>query len=318
MKKLLPDDWQRWLGPWLGLALVVLLFSFTPGFLSPINARFVLSQTVIVAVGALGMTLVIVGGGIDLSVGSVVAFSGVAAALALERGSHPAWAVLAALAAGAGCGAVNGGLIARARINPFIVTLGMMGIARGAAKWLAHNQTVNYSPESWLNRLMNNPPGTPLWMPQPGVGVALGLAVIASLLLSRTVFGRHTFAVGSNEAAARLCGIAVERQKVLLYTLAGLFYGIAALLQTARLQQGSPTVAAGMELDVIAAVVIGGASLNGGTGSVPGAVVGALAMACLRNGTQLLGWDNHVQEMIIGAVIIAAVALDRLRHSPSA
>jgi len=325
MKLRLSPTVAQWAGPLVGLLLVVVIFSFTPGFLTLINARFILSQSVIVAICALGMTLIIVSGGIDLSVGSVVAFTGVAAAVVLEAGGANgsggaavvAAAFAAAVAAGVGFGALNGALIAAARINPFIVTLGMMGIARGASKWLAGNQTVNYSGDSVVNRLMNNPPGTPLWMPQPGVAIALVLTVVCGVVLARTVFGRHTFAIGSNESTARLCGIAVQRHKFLIYVLAGALYAVAGLLQTSRLQQGSPTVAVGLELDVIAAVVIGGASLNGGVGSVLGAVIGALIMACLRNGTQLMGWDNYVQEVIIGAVIILAVGIDRIRQSRS-
>ena len=138
--------------------------------------------------------------------------------------------------------------------------------------------------------------------------------MVFGVILNYTVFGRHIFAIGSNEATARLCGIRTRFIKVAMYSCAGLLFGLAGLMQASRLQQGSPTVAVGLELDVIAAVVIGGASLSGGTGSVTGAVIGALIMASLRNGTQLMGWENHVQEIIIGMVIILAVGIDRLRH----
>lgn len=301
-------------GPLTGLLLVLLLFSFTPGFLTPVNLKFILSQSVIVAICALGATLVIVSGGIDLSVGSLVAFTAVIGATLLEQGYPAGVAAAGALAGGGALGAISGVVVSRLKINPFIVTLGMMGIARGLAKWVAGNQTVNYDGGSLLNRLMNNSANAPLWLPPAGVGLALVLAVLSSVWLGRTVFGRHLYAIGSNEATARLCGVAVERRKLQVYCIAGLLYGVAGLMQMARLQQGSPTVAIGLELDVIAAVVIGGASLSGGVGSIFGAVIGALIMACLRNGTQLMGWETYVQEIMIGIIIIAAVGLDRLRR----
>jgi ribose transport system permease protein len=302
------------IGPLAGLLLVVLLFSFTPGFLSAVNFKFILSQSVIVSICAIGATYIIISGGIDLSVGSAVAFTSVIGATLLEKGYGTGSAALFTIGGGLLAGIVNGSIIAWLRINPFIVTLGMMGIVRGLAKWLAHNQTVNYDPDAFLNGMMNNPPDVPLWMPPVGVWIALMLALATGVLLARTAFGRHIYAIGSNEATARLCGIAVERRKLLIYTIAGALYGIAGLMQMARLQQGSPTVAIGLELDVIAAVVIGGASLSGGVGSIFGAVVGALIMACLRNGTQLMGWETYVQEIIIGAIIILAVGLDRFRR----
>lgn len=301
-------------GPLVGLLLVVCLFAWTPGFLSAVNLKFILSQSVIVSICVLGATFIIIGGGIDLSVGSVVALTAVIGATFLEKGHSASLALTAAVAGGLGCGLVNGFIIATFRINAFIVTLGMMGIVRGLAKWLAGNQTVNYDPGSSLNRVMNNPPDYPLWMPPTGVAIALVLAVITAVLLSRTAFGRHVYAIGSNESTARLCGIPVQRRKLMVYGMAGALYGMAGLMQMARLQQGSPTVAIGLELDVIAATVIGGASLSGGVGSVFGAVVGALIMACLRNGTQLMGWESYIQEIIIGGIIIIAVGLDRLRR----
>jgi ribose transport system permease protein len=302
-------------GPLAGLLLVILLFAWTPGFLSAVNLKFILSQTVIISICALGATFIIIGGGIDLSVGSVVALTSVIGATLLEAGAPAGAALSGAIGGGLACGLVNGAVVAWLRINPFIVTLGMMGIVRGMAKWIAHNQTVNYETGSALNRIMNNPPDYPLWLPTPGVWVALLLALAMGVLLARTVFGRHVYAIGSNEATARLCGIAIERRKLLIYGMAGALYGVAGLMQMARLQQGSPTVAIGLELDVIAAVVIGGASLSGGVGSIFGAVVGALIMSCLRNGTQLMGWETYIQEIIIGAIIIVAVGLDRLRRA---
>lgn len=304
---------RRLSGPVIGLVVVVLLFSLTPGFLSLVNLKFILTQTVIVAIAALGMTMIIVSGGIDLSVGSMVALNGVVGALLTQAGLGIAATVPLTIVIGGAFGMLNGAIIAYGRMNPFIVTLGMMGVARGVAKWLADNQTVNYEPTAPLNGLMNNAAEAPLWLPPMGVLVALVLAVVITLVMSRTVFGRHVYAVGSNEATARLCGIRVTPTKLAVYAVGGLLYGVAGLMQVSRLQQGSPTVAVGLELDVIAAVVIGGASLSGGVGSVVGAVIGALIMATLRNGTQLMGWPTYVQEVMIGVVIIFAVGLDRLR-----
>jgi ribose transport system permease protein len=274
----------------------------------------VLAQTVIVAVGAIGMTLVIVSGGIDLSVGSVIALTGVICALGLREGWPPLLSVLVAVVAGALVGLVNALAITRLRVVPFIATLGMLGIARGAAKWLADQSTVD-SPTSWVNELAVTFPPADWMLVAPGVWVTLGLAVLMAFILRRTVFGRRVFALGSNEAAARACGIAVDRLKLAIYSVAGLFFGLAGVMQMSRLRQGDPTVAIGTELDVIAAVVIGGGSLSGGEGSILGSMIGALVMAFLRNGSQQMGWPTYVQEILIGAIIVAAVAVDRWRHA---
>ncbi|MFL5606659.1 MAG: ABC transporter permease [Gemmatimonadaceae bacterium] len=310
---------RQWIargGPALGLLLVILIFALltdAPGrYLSTFNLRIVLSQTVIVALGAIGMTMIIVSGGIDLSVGASIALAGVICALCLQAGWPPAVAVLAAVLAGGIVGVVNGAMITALRVVPFIVTLGMLGIARGVAKWLAHEQTVN-APPSWVNDLLVTFP-TPSWLVlPPGVWITLVLAVLVALILRRTVFGRRVFALGSNEAAARACGIDTGRLKVATYTFAGLLFGLTGVMQMSRLRQGDPTVANGAELDIIAAVVIGGGSLSGGEGTIVGSMIGALIMAFLRNGCQQMGWPNYIQEIIIGVIIVLAVALDRLR-----
>jgi ribose transport system permease protein len=304
-------------GPLLGLALVFGLFCLNsevrPVFLTGANLKIILIQTVVVAIGALGMTLVIVSGGIDLSAGSAVALTGVMGALCLVKGWPPVAAGAFAILAGGVIGLISGTVIAAFRMMPFIVTLGMMGVARGTAKWLAGNQTVNY-PESPINRIMAMVDPLHLFPLPTGVWIAVALAVCMAVVMQRTVFGRYVFAIGSNEATARLCGIRVRACKVAIYTIAGLFFGLAGLVQMSRLTQGDPTVAIGLELDIIAAVVIGGASLNGGTGNVSGSMVGALIMAVLRNGSSQMGWPNYMQEIIIGAVIILAVGVDRLRQ----
>jgi ribose transport system permease protein len=311
----------RRLGPFIGLILVVAIFAILSDaperYLSPFNLRIVLSQTVIVAVGAIGMTLVIVSGGIDLSVGAVIALSGVITALALVNGWSALPSVGAGILAGGVIGVVNGITVTRLRVVPFIATLGMLGVARGTAKWVAGEQTVN-PPASWVNDLLVTFP-RPAWLVfAPGVWIALLLAVLAALVLRHTVFGRRVFALGSNEAAARACGIDTNRLKLWVYGAAGLLFGLAGVLQMSRLRQGDPTVALGTELDVIAAVVIGGASLTGGEGSILGSMIGALVMAFLRNGCQQMGWPNYVQEIIIGAIIVLAVALDRWRAARQA
>jgi ribose transport system permease protein len=198
-------------------------------------------------------------------------------------------------------------------MTPFIITLGSLGVARGVAKWLADNQTVNYD-ASPINGWMTTAKPFGYALP-PGVWVALGLAIITSLILRRTVFGRQVFALGSNESTARLCGIPTKRLKISVYVVAGILFGVAGLFQLSRLRQGDPTVAIGLELDIIAAVIIGGASLNGGVGTVLGSMIGALIMSVLRNGSQQMGWPTYFQEIIIGLVIIAAVFLDRLRQA---
>jgi ribose transport system permease protein len=310
------QTWLNRLGPVLGLLLVILVFSLlmdTPArFLSPNNLRIVLSQTVIVAIGAIGMTLIIISGGIDLAVGSTIALTGVVTALAIKAGFSPVLALAAGIATGGVVGVVNGLVITRLKVVPFIATLGMLGVARGIAKWLANQQTVNM-PGTWLNELLVMFPDPPWLLVAPGVWITIVLAVAAAIVLRNTVFGRRVFALGSNEAAARACGIATDRLKIWIYALAGLLFGLAGVMQMSRLRQGDPTVAAGSELDIIAAVVIGGGSLSGGEGSIFGSMIGALIMAFLRNGCQQIGWPNYIQEIIIGAIIVIAVAIDRWR-----
>jgi ribose transport system permease protein len=308
--------WLAVLGPFLGLFVVILIFAVLTGtpekFLSPFNVRIVLAQTVIVAISAIGMTLIIISGGIDLSVGSTIALSGVVTALVTNAGFEPVIAVAAGILVGGLVGFVNGAVITVLRVVPFIATLGMLGIARGAAKWVSHQEPVNAA-QTWVNDLVVTFPDPSWLMLAPGVWISILLAVFMAILLRNTVFGRRVFAIGSNEMAARACGISTDKLKIWIYTLAGLFFGLSGVMQMSRLRQGDPTVAAGTELDVIAAVVIGGGSLSGGQGTVLGAMIGALIMAFLRNGCQQMGWANFVQEIIIGTIIIIAVAIDQLR-----
>ena len=305
------------IGPLLGLVAVIVLFSLPAEtrefFLTYHNFKTIFTQTVIVAVGALGMTLIIVSGGIDLSVGSSIAFTSVVGALLIQRGWGTVAVVVAMIGAGGLIGLLNGVAIAGLRLVPFIITLGTLGIVRGAAQRLASNQTVNYE-SSPLNGWMTTADPFSYALPA-GVWITLGLAIATAVLLRKTVFGRHIFALGSNEATARLCGVPTTRLKIAIYALAGCLFGLSGLFQLSRLRQGDPTVAVGLELDIIAAVIIGGASLNGGVGTVLGSMIGALIMSVLRNGSQQMGWHTSDQQIIIGAVIVAAVFLDRVRQN---
>ena len=305
-------------GPFLGLLLVLFLFALDgdvrPYLFTGANFKIILLQTVVVALGALGMTMIIISGGIDLSVGSVVAFTSVVGAKLLVAGWSTAGAIALAICAGGVIGLFNGAIIAGLRMMPFIVTLGTMGMVRGAAKWLSGKQTVNNPEDAPVNQLMARMEPMNFFPLPPGVWITLALAVLMAFVLRSTIFGRHIFAIGSNEATARLCGVRVRSTKLLLYSIAGLCFGLAGVMQLSRLTQGDPTVAVGLELDIIAAVVIGGASLSGGTGSILGSIIGALIMSILRNGTNQMGWETYTQEIIIGAVIVLAVALDKWRH----
>jgi len=311
----------RLIGPFAGLIFVFMIFRIIApsAFYSTYNLKTIVTQSVITGVGAMGMTLVIIAGGIDLSVGSVIALCTVIVARLLASWGDASGALLplcaATIAVGCGalCGFVNGYLSAGMRIVPFIVTLGTMQIVRGAAKWLGREQTV-LAPSTWLNSCMDVDPA-PAWLfVAPGVWMLIALAAATALVLRRTVFGRHVFALGSNEAAARLCGIDVVKTRVLIYALCGACTGLAGIMQFANLTVGDPTAAGGMELDIIAAVVIGGGSLAGGEGSALGSLLGAVLMAMLRNGCNLVGIPNYVQNILIGAIIIAAVALDRYKQ----
>ena len=309
-------SWISRLGPFIGLVVVIAVFALltdTPDqYLSVRNFRIVVAQTVIVALGAIGMTMIMVSGGIDLSVGSVIALTGVVTAIAINAGVSPLIAVMEAVLAGGLVGVINGLLVTKLRVIPFIATLGTLGMARGVAKWIAGQQTVNV-PQTWVNELAVTFPQPEWLIVAPGVWLTVLLAIAVALVLRFTVFGRRVFAIGSNEAAARACGIAVDRLKVVIYALAGLLVGLSGVMQMSRLRQGDPTVAIGTELDIIAAVVIGGGSLNGGVGTILGSMIGATIMAVLRNGSQQMGWPNYVQEIIIGAIIVAAVAIDGWR-----
>jgi len=312
--------WLSTIGSVLALMVVygVFVLIAPPSFATARNMEMIARQTTIVGVAALGMTMVIILGGIDLSVGSIVALSTVVIAWLLRyTGVNHLTAAVGGVAAAALFGLVSGVLITRLRVVPFIVTLGMMLVVRGVAKGIGREQKIDVDPErlKWLEELLATVPKERSWMLlPPGVWILIILAVAVAALLRYTRLGRHTFAVGSNEQTARLCGVAVERVKVMVYTMCGAFAGLAGLMQFSRLTVGDPTVAVGLELNVIAAVVIGGGSLSGGEGSIFGTLVGALIMTVIASGCTQRGYPNWAQEIITGAIIVLAVAVDRLRH----
>lgn len=375
-----------WARPFLALFTVSLLFFAADQWVHGANAKFsteenmrnIATQTAIVAVAALGMTVVIIAGGIDLSVGTAIALSATMLAWSLKEdlalrlavgenlsgisqklksaegdfsrakdddsksiakskiaelteraervklasGHWSPWTPPLALVIGIGtgclCGLLNGLLISYLRIVPFIVTLGTMQIYLGWAKWVADNTTVRPDRESqvpkWCVDLLSIRPTALLGGLPVGVWMTLILAMILAAILHYTVFGRYVFAIGSNEATARLCGINVRWNKIAIYALGGLFVGIAGLYQFSRMTVGNPTSGLGLELRIIASVVIGGGSLSGGRASVLGTLTGALIMSVITSGCTQLEVSNPVQDMLLGIVIIIAVGVDQLRQ----
>jgi ribose transport system permease protein len=287
-------------------------------FFTASNGRNLVVQAAPVAVAALGMTVIIIAAGIDLSAGTATALASVALAHALLVGYSPLVAILTGIAVGACCGLLNGVLICSLRVVPFIVTLGTMTIYLGLAKYWADETTVKPGPElvpEWLRAAVRPRAPDPAWLLMPSSGwLTLVLAIALAVVLKYTVFGRHVFAIGSNELTARLCGVNVARTKIAIYTLGGVFLGVAGVLKFAKLSSGDPTSGTGMELRIIAAVVIGGGSLSGGRGSVVGTLAGAAIMQVIAAGCTILGYSNPIQDIVVGLVIITAVAIDLIRQ----
>ncbi|MFM8271468.1 MAG: ABC transporter permease [Gemmata sp.] len=313
-------------GPWVGFAVVFVLFTVLIAikgdlgtFLSLGNLRVLLHEGTVPAVVALGMLLVLISGGIDLSVGATVALVTVVTmrvytAMYSAAGPSPANSLVAGaagVAAGGLVGVVNGLLITRLQLPPFVATLGMFGVARGAAVWLAARTTLPFpvggSPE-WVGTVGR------VSLTNPGLWSLVVLAILTAVLLRLTVFGRHLYAVGSNEPTARLCGVNVARTKLLVYALAGLLTGWAGVVLFAHSNSGNPTLGEQLELDVITAVVIGGASLSGGKGTVVGAMLGVLILVLIKNGVSLFNVPVEMQYILIGALLIANVSLNRWRQ----
>jgi len=301
-------NYGRQFGTFLGLILLCLvLWILTPYFLTVSNLLNILEQSSINAIIAVGMTFVIITAGIDLSVGSILAFSGVVLATVLRAGIPLPVALLAGLITGTLCGLVNGMLVSFGRLPPFIVTLGMMSIARGAALVFTNGRPVSGFEQSF--RWMAT--GKFIFIPMPLV-IMIIIYVISHLLLTRTKFGRYTYAIGGNEEATFLSGVNVRFNKTMVYALSGLTSAIAAIMLTARLNSAQPIAGIMYELDAIAATVIGGTSLMGGEGTLLGTLIGALIMGVLRNGLNLMGVSSFLQQIIIGMVIIIAVLFDTI------
>jgi ribose/xylose/arabinose/galactoside ABC-type transport system permease subunit len=293
----------------LALVVLCLVLSFlSPYFLTVNNFFNVLLQASINLIVAVGMTFVITSAGIDLSVGSIVAVAGMVMADVMARKWGLPAAVTLALLAGTTAGALNGVLITRLRLPPFIVTLGTMSILRGVALIYNEGKPIYGLAQREL-RVVSGDIG-PIPIP---VIIALVVALLAHLVLRHTTIGEYTTAIGGNEETARLSGINVPRYKIVIYSISGLMCGLAGIILTARLSAAEPIAGVMYELDAIAATVMGGTSLMGGEGTIFGTIIGALLMSVLRNGLNLLNIQSYYQQVIIGSVIILAVAVDKLR-----
>lgn len=295
--------------PFLSLIILFVALSIaSPYFLTANNLTSVARQTAVFNTMALGMTIVIISGGIDLSVGSILGLSGLIGTMALERGYPIALGVLVGICVGMLCGFLNGLLVTRLRIPPFVVTLGALGIYRGLALIFSNGLPVHKIPAGFSFLGEGSVLGIPfvVWM-------LVICAVIVHVVLEHTRLGRYAFAIGSNKTASVYAGIPVDFHITAVYAIGGALSGLAGMIEASRLMTGQPTAGQGYELQAIAAVVIGGGSLNGGEGSVVGTLIGAFIMGLLSNGADLLNISNYWQQVIIGSVIILAVTLDEVR-----
>jgi ribose transport system permease protein len=296
----------RQFGTLIGLiTLSAVLWALTPHFFTVSNLLNVAEQTSINAIVAVGMTFVILSGGIDLSVGSIVALSGVVLGDALRGGGPLLLALPLAVVIGTLCGAINGTLIVRGGLPPFIVTLGMMSVARGAALVFTEGRPVSGFDPAFRSIAT----ARMAFIPAPVIITAV-VYLAAHLVLTRTAFGRYVYAIGGNEEATRLSGVNVYFHKTWIYGVSGFMSALAAIILTARLNSAQPIAGMMYELDAIAATVIGGTSLMGGEGTLVGTLIGALIMGVLRNGLNLLGVSSFLQQIVIGAVIVGAVLVD--------
>ena len=303
-------SWLERLLPVLSLVILfVTLAILSPHFLTLANLSTVARRTAVINIMALGMTLIIISGGIDLSVGSVMAFSGIAGTMMLQAGLPLPLAILCAMIAGMVWGLINSLLITQLKVSPFIATLGALGAARGITLVITDGLPVVRLPSTF--GFLGD--GNLLQIIPVPLMILLLLALLTAYILKFTRLGRYAFAIGSNREAARYAGIPITRYLVAIYCLAGAFTGIAAMIESSRLMTGQPTAGQGYELSVIAAVVIGGGSLAGGEGSVSGTIVGAFIMSLISNGSNLLGVSPFWQQVLIGSVIVIAVAIDELR-----
>ena len=290
------------------IALFIFLSIASPYFLTTTNLSSVVRQTAVINIMALGMTLIIVSGGIDLSVGAILAFAGVVGSMAMASGDSVLVGIAVALACGLGWGFLNGLFTTWLKIPPFIVTLGTLGIARGLTLIISGGLPVTNLPKDLAFLGEGTIAGIPV-----ALIILIVCAVVTHVILHQTKLGRYTYAIGSNAHAAVYAGIPVKSYTVAVYAISGMLCGLAAMIESSRLMTGQPTAGVGYELQVIAAVVIGGGSLTGGEGSVIGTLIGAFIMGLLANGSDLLGINPYLQQAIIGGIIILAVALDEAR-----
>ncbi|MFL0364719.1 ribose ABC transporter permease RbsC [Pseudobacillus sp. 179-B 2D1 NHS] len=303
------NDLTQKLGPLLGLIILILIVSIlNPSFLAPLNILNLLRQVAINALIAYGMTFVILTGGIDLSVGSILALSSALMAGMIVSGIDPILAIFIGCLLGAIMGAINGLLITKGKMAPFIATLATMTIYRGLTLVYTDGNPITGLGDNYLFQLFGR--GYFLGIPVPAVTMLLSF-VILWVILHKTPFGRQTYAIGGNEKAAWISGIKVSRVKIMIYSLAGLLAALAGAILTSRLNSAQPTAGTSYELDAIAAVVLGGTSLSGGRGLIIGTLIGALIIGTLNNGLNLLGVSSFFQMVVKGIVIVIAVLIDR-------
>ena len=297
------------LAPFLSLVILfVALAIASPHFLTNTNLSSVVRQTAVINIMALGMTMIIIAGGIDLSVGAILAMGGLLGTMAMEKGMPIPVGIAVGILTGLAWGFVNGFLTTKLRIAPFIVTLGTLGIIRGLTLIISNGLPVHRIPQKFSYLGEGNLLGVPfvLW-------ILVVCAALTHFTLEHTRLGRYAFAIGSNVEAAVYAGIPVTFHTTAVYAIGGMLTGLAGMIEASRLMTGQPTAGQGYELQAIAAVVIGGGSLHGGEGSVIGTLIGAFIMGLLSNGSDLLGISPYLQQAIIGAVIILAVTVDELR-----
>ncbi|KLT18114.1 ABC transporter permease [Neobacillus vireti] len=294
------------------LAMIIVMSFMSDTFLRTQNILNIVRQISFIGIVAMGVTIVIITTGIDLSSGSVIALTSVLVASV----AHPGDSLIGALALGAGigiaCGAVNGIITAKGKIPPFIATLGMMTAARGLALLFSDGRPIPNLSESFM--FLGK--GVVAGIPVPII-VFILIGIISHILLSKTKFGKYTYAIGGNEHAAKICGINVDRYLIFIYMYAGLLSAIAGMMLTARISVGQPSMGVSFELDAIAAAVIGGTSLSGGVGTIPGTIIGALIIGVLNNSLDLLGVSSYWQQILKGAIIVSAVLIDSRKNKKS-
>ncbi len=300
----------------VSLIIITVVFSFmSPNFMTLSNITTILMAATVTGILSLGVTFVIVTGGIDLSVGTAMIFCGVMAGVFMTYWGWPLWlGVIATIAVGAVVGFLNGFAVAVLNIPPFIATLGMMMITQGLSLVISGTKPIYFNDTPGFADIMNVPiiPGTRIPL---GVLIFILMMVFSWFVLSKTLLGRYTFAIGSNEKATALSGVNVTKWKIWIYTFSGLLIGLAGILQASRLNSAQPSGGMGLELQAIAAVVIGGTSLSGGKGSITGTVIGAMIMAVLTNGLRIITVPQEWQSVAVGLVILLAVYLDQSRRN---